>query len=366
MESEYILIEIDGQEVDDIYEDLIKLEVELDDQLAGMFRIRLPLVHQPDGTWTYLDDERFTLWKKTAIKAGFQDGTEDVLTGYITHVRPSFNPDPKQNVLEIWGMDESVLMDREEKLKDWPNKKDSDIAKDIFNLYGFTPEVEDTKVVHDEKVSTIIQRETDMRFLRRLALRNGFECCVENSTAYFSKPRLDEKPQSLLAYYFGDETNLNRLSIEVNGLTPVNASMYQVDRLNKKVLDTAIDSSQQKPMGKSGYSDFLAPGMNPALVYVSMNAVTGKPEMDALCQGFLHKAEWFVSADGEIAGNHYGHVLKARSKVTIKGIGETYSGVYYVSHVTHTYSPDGYVQHFKAKRNALMPKGKEDFSASPR
>ena len=36
-------------------------------------------------------------------------------------------------------MDASVLMDREDKLKDWPNKKDSDIATEIFRRYGLTP-----------------------------------------------------------------------------------------------------------------------------------------------------------------------------------------------------------------------------------
>src|SRR5216683_2804527 len=124
--------------------------------------------------------------------------------------------------LEIWGMDGSVLMDREEKLKDWPDKKDSDIAAEIFSLYGLTPETEDTVVTHDEKVSTIIQRETDIQFLRRLALRNGFECYVEGKTGYFRPPQVDAPPQPVLAVHFGDETNVRHLAIEVNALTPTN------------------------------------------------------------------------------------------------------------------------------------------------
>jgi hypothetical protein len=48
--------------------------------------------------------------------------------------------------------------------------------------------------------------------------------------------------------------------------------------------------------------------------------------------------------------------------VTIKGIGETYSGVYYVSHVTHSFTPDGYTQSFQVKRNAIHTTGAEDFS----
>jgi hypothetical protein len=364
MEFENIYIEIEGEEVSDIYEDLISLEVELDDQLAGMFRIRLPLTQEKDGTWSYLEDENFMIWKSVCIKAGFESGMEDLISGYITHVKPLFDPDPVRCVLEIWGMDESVLMDREEKLKDWPNKKDSDIASEIFGLYGFAVEVEDTQIVHDEAVSTIIQRETDMRFLRRLAERNGFECYVENGTGYFCKSQLEGKPQPVLAYMFGEETNLNRFSIEVNGLTPANAAMFQVDRLNKEIMEAVVEGSMQKILGSMEFNGFLAPGMEPSLVFVGMDAVTGKPEMDVLCQGLFHKAEWFVSAEGEVAGNLYGHVLKARGMVTIKGIGETYSGIYYVSHVTHSFTPGGYVQCFKVKRNALMPIGSEEFAAS--
>lgn len=364
MEVERLYIEIDGREIGDVYPDIISLEVELDDRLADMFRIRLPLMKREDGSWTYLDDEHFAMWKTVTIGAGFQDGTEELILGRITHIKPWFDSDPTLCVLEIWGMDESVLMDREEKLKDWPNKKDSDIASEIFGLYGFTADVEDTSVVHDEAVSTIIQRETDMQFLRRLALRNGFQCYVEGTTGYFRTPRLDDAPQPVLACHFGPETGLNRFSAEVNGLTPANVAMFQVDRLNKEVLDAAAESSMQTALGSTGPGDLLAAGMDPPKTYVAMNAVTGKPEMDALCRGFFHSAEWFLSAEGEIAGNLYGHVLRARRTVTVKGVGETYSGVYYVSHVTHSFTPGGYVQSFKLKRNALMPTGSEDFSGS--
>ncbi|MHC4117211.1 MAG: hypothetical protein ACYSWO_06855 [Planctomycetota bacterium] len=37
MEHENFSIEIEGEEIEDLYPDLIGLEVELDDELAGMF-----------------------------------------------------------------------------------------------------------------------------------------------------------------------------------------------------------------------------------------------------------------------------------------------------------------------------------------
>jgi phage protein D len=324
--------------------------------------LRLAIRQQRNGPWTYLDEERFRIWKPLTLSAGFNTGAEVLMSGYITQVKPAFDPDPTQCTLEIWGMDGSVLMDREEKLRAWPNGKDSSIASDIFRSYRLSPRVDDTQVVHNQTLSTILQRETDMQFLQRLALRNGFECYVEGTTGYFRKPQVGATAQPVLAVHFGEQTNVNRLSIEVNALTPTNVTMFQVDRLSKGVLDTTVTTSQQPALGAT--RNFLPPGMAQGQMYLSMNVTTGRPEMAALCQGLFHEAEWFVTAEGEIAGNQYGHVLKPRGTVTIKGVGETYSGMYYVTHVTHTFTNSGYTQFFRAKRNALMPTGRENFAAS--
>jgi phage protein D len=362
MEFENYKIVIDGDEIPELYQDMIALEVELDEEMAGMFRLHIALLQEQDGTWPYLDDDRFQIWKQVTITAGFENGAEELFIGYITQVKPVFDPDLSESTLEIWGMDGSVLMDREEILKDWPNKKDSDIAQEIINNYGFTPHVEDTEVIHDEAVSTVIQRETDIQFLKRLALRNGLECYVEGTTGFFKSPQVDADPQPPLAVHFGAETNVISFSIEVNALTPANVGMSQIDRANKEILSAAVENSEQEPLGSSGTTELLAVGMNPAQTFMSMNVATGIPEMNALCQGLFHLAEWFITGEGEINANQYGHVLKPRGTVTIKGVGETYSGVYYVIHVTHSFSGDGYMQSFKVRRNALMPTGSEDFA----
>jgi phage protein D len=378
MECERFILKTEDGEVDVPKTDLINLEVELDNELASMFRLRLAIRQQRNGTWTYLDEPSFRIWKPLTISAGFDTGVEALMSGYITHVKPAFDPDPAQCTLEIWGMDGSVRMDREEKLVAWPNAKDSTIAWEIFRLYGFASvpadpqRIEDTLIIHNEAVSTILQRETDIQFLKRLALRNGFECYVEGTTGYFRKPQVGANPQPVLAVHFGEETNVNRLSIEVNALTPANVTMFQVDLTSKGmpeaaatngqqpvdqtshgVLEVAVTTSQQPALGAT--RSFPSPDIAPGQMHISMNVTTGYPEMDALCQALFHEAEWFVTAEGEIAGNQYGHVLKPRGTVTIKGVGETYSGLYYVTHVTHTFTSSGYTQFFRAKRNALMP-----------
>lgn len=364
MEREYFRIEIDGEEISDLYADLVSIDVDLDDDMASMFKLKISVQQNPDGTWRYLDDERLSVWRPVVISVGFEGNMEEVISGYITHLQQYFDPDPSQCVLDVLGMDNSVLLDREEKLKDWPNKKDSDIASEIFNVYGFTPVTGDTAVVHDEKVSTIIQRETDMRFLRRLALRNGFECYVDGTNAYFRPPQIDDAPQPVLAVHFGDETNVRGLSFEVDALKGASVEMFQIDRSNKNVLDASAQTSQMTLLGQKDPASLLTSGVDPARVYVGMNVATGNPEMTALCQGLFHEYSWFVTGEGEIIGNKYASVLRPRKTVTIKGAGETYSGVYYVSHVTHRITAEGYTQNFKVKRNAILPSGDEDFGSS--
>ena len=187
---------------------------------------------------------------------------------------------------------------------------------------------------------------------------------VEGSTGYFRPPQVDDPPQPVLAVLFGDETNVERLSIEVNAVKSTQVAMFQIDRSDKSVLDASATTGQLTSLGGKDAAALLTSAVDPAKIYVGMNVATGNPEMTALCQGLFDEYGWFVTAEGEISGNKYGHVLKPRKTVTIKGIGETHSGVYYVNHVTHSFSSGGYSQFFRVKRNAIMLSGSEDFSVA--
>lgn len=362
---ESLVVEVGGREAADLYADLVRLEVELSDDAPATFRLTLAMYRSADGAWPYLDEERLRAWNRIAVRVGFAGGGhEELVSGYVTRVRPWFEADETRCTLEVEGMDGSVLMDREEKLKDWPNKKDSDIAREILGRYGFTPRVEETQVVHDEVLSTVIQRETDLEFLRRLALRNGFSCWVEGTTGHFRPLPADPVPQPTLAAHFGGETSLAFFTATVDALRPAEVSMFQVDRFNKETISAASRPSARQPLGRMDAAALLRGGVEPGRVYVARNAATGISEMAALCQGVFDEGGWFVSGEGETLPSAYPHVLKPRGLVTIKGVGESYSGVYYVSHVRHTLTGAGYAQFFRVRRDALLPTGAEDFASA--
>ncbi len=364
MAFDSFLITLDGEEATDLYADLVSLDVELCDDLPASFRLVVGTAKEEDGTWTYLDEERFRPWTTVTVEAGFvESGREEVFAGYVTSVIPTFDPNASRSRLEIAGLDGSVLMDREEKLAAWPNKKDSDIARELFQLHGLTPTVEDTAVVHDEALSTVIQRETDWQFIRRLALRNGFACWVEGTTGFFRPIPVEAEPQPVLAAHFEAETNLTRFSLTVDALRPAEVAMFQVDRFGKEILTAEVTASPQEALGALSGPALLTADVPMGRVVVAKNAATGTPEMEALCRGLVREGSWFVSGEGEIDAGAYGHVLRPRALVTIKGVGETHSGVYYVSFARHSFTCDSYTQYFRVQRDGLLPTGSETFAS---
>lgn len=366
MANESFVIKFDGEEATDLYDELLALEVELSDERPATFRMSIAIAKDPSsGAWRFQDEERFRIWKQVDIAVGFVDGGhEDVMSGYITRVQPVYAQDDAQCVLEIAGMDGSVLMDREEKLKDWPDKTDSDIAREILGTYPLDVHVEDTEIVHEESYSTVIQRETDLRFIQRLARRNGFDFFVDGGTAHFQRVEAQVVRHPVLAAHFGLETTLTSFRATVDAMRPARVSMFQLDHLTKEVLVAEVDSLAGNLLGSLDAAALVPPSLpGQSMVYVANNAVTGRPEMDALCRNLFTQGAAFVTGEGDVDSSVYEHVLRPRGLVTIKGIGETYSGDYYVTHVRHTISRDGYGQSVRVTRNALLPTGDEAFSA---
>src|SRR5215218_6747082 len=105
MVQESLRVRIGGQEIEDLYRDLITLEVELDEELAAMCRITLALLLLPDGRWTHLDDDRLAPWQPVSVSVSLGGSEEELFSGFVTHLRPEFGEAPEACRLEIWGVD---------------------------------------------------------------------------------------------------------------------------------------------------------------------------------------------------------------------------------------------------------------------
>jgi hypothetical protein len=77
--------------------------------------------------------------------------------------------------------------------------------------------------------------------------------------------------------------------------------------------------------------------------------------------GVLRRNAWCVTATGHLNGLRYGHVLRTRKLVTVKGLGEPHNGTYYVRKVRHQLTARTYDMDFELVRNGLGSLGSEDF-----
>ena len=89
---------------------------------------------------------------------------------------------PAGATVDVWGQDASVLMGLEEKVREWSGMTDSAVANQIFASYdSVTPAPDNTRddtPVHSEDEHTLMQRGSDIAFLRRLARRTGRWCRI--------------------------------------------------------------------------------------------------------------------------------------------------------------------------------------------
>ena len=348
-------IEINDQDASDIISSLLEMEVEDDHRLTATFKLKLAINRTGGGTWIYLDDERLKLWNKIKITLNIKGADTELIKGYITQIKPHIEIEENNCCLIVTGMDSSCLMSVEETIKDWPNKTDSDIANEILSSYGLSPTVDAVDVVHDEAVSTIIQRETDIRFLKRLARRNGFECFVKGDEGFFRKPVFTDPPQPVLAAHFGADTNLMSFEASLHALRPTKVEMHQIDTVGKEILDAQLEEGDQPALGRDAALSLPIPNGTSSKMFVKQTVATSQPEMENLCLALLDEAEWFLQGRGEVNTVVYGSVIQTRALVPIKGVGEPFSGMYYVTNVKHNFSVGNYVQKFTARRNALAP-----------
>jgi hypothetical protein len=61
-----------------------------------------------------------------------------------------------------------------------------------------------------------------------------------------------------------------------------------------------------------------------------------------------------VSASGTLDVLRYGHILKARQLVGVRGGGAPFDGLYYVNSVTHNIKVGEYKENFTLSRNGLL------------
>jgi len=384
--SETYQIIIGGQPVDaGLYTALTSLEVEENMDLPGALQLNLPVNRSPSGDLTYVSDSRFQPLTNIAVVvtpgAGSAGGlagaaasavggllggrssgpaAQCIFDGYILSQKLHLEKGVTNSTLAVWGQDASWLMNMEEKVKEWVDVTDADVAASIFGDYGITPadeNIDDDSPTHTEDGHSLMQRGTDIQFLRTLARRNGKICrvaCADQPgqrTGYFATPSLDADPVLTLA--LGDPTSwpVDALSIDFDVTKPTSVVARQALFTDDDEDGVSADTSDSglTALGERDLADFAGQPMTVMLAA----PVDDGGELTLRAQSLLREADWFVRCEGEADAAKLNAVLRAGTLVEIDGIGSLHSGKYFVWSVRHTITSGSHKMKFVLMRNAV-------------
>ena len=161
--------------------DVIEVSVHEDVSVPSMFVLRLKNWDMIRLIVTWVDDALFGVGNEVEVQMGYVDNVETLLIGEITGLEPEFQAGVPPTVT-VRGYDRRHRLMRGRKTRSFTGVKDSDIASQIANERGLTPDTTDTAVTLDYVLQ---HNQTDLEFLQDRAARIGYEVVVEDKTLLF-------------------------------------------------------------------------------------------------------------------------------------------------------------------------------------
>jgi hypothetical protein len=316
-----------------------------------LYRIRYE-IEIDSGDFAMLTDGRLDVGSELSVLVPGKSGNECLVKGPVGSHREHFEHGGAGSYVEIRGADNAIKMDREAKSALWSDVTDSDAVQSILGGYGFTPDVDTTSAGHYETKHTLVQRESDLAFLRKLARRNGFlfwlSCDATGiETAHFKKPPVDGQSTVTLAINQSPPA-FKSLELRWDVERPTSIDGKQLDLNSGEDIDGASDTSTLAALGSSDLktltgdvrSMFLAPPADDA------------GDLKGRASGALVDSCFFIRASGETQLSVTGAPIRAHSVITIAGAGSRHSGAYFVAGVRHTIDPVSHRMELDLLRNA--------------
>jgi hypothetical protein len=336
---------------------LTQVQVTMDASGHDGFQLSLKVARDAVVDYSLVASGALDPFKRVVVAVLFGAVPEVLIDGVITHVQLTPSAEPGASTLSVTGKDVSQMLDLEEKNEAFPNQPDFVIAAGIigsYAQYGLMPATSPTTDVPIELQRTPRQAETDLACLNRLARRNGYVFYVEPvtfgvNTAYWGPENRLSLPQPALTLGLGSQNNVRGIHFSYDGLAPVGTKVTILEPITGmtipipplpalKVPPLAANPTvpRRSTLARDAAQQSAAQGVGTALSS-AMNAADS------------------VSAQGELDAATYGHALRARKLVGVRGAGLTYDGLYFVRQVTHTIVPGtSYTQSFSLSREGTV------------
>jgi hypothetical protein len=306
-----------------------------------------------EGDFPLLKEGKLGPGSELSVLVPAPDATHCLVKGPVYGQQIRFEQGGSGSTLTVLGADSSLKMDREDKVAAWSELTDSSAVSSILSQAGFVPDVETTAAGHAELKHTLIQRETDLAFVRRLARRNGYLFWVDSDelgveTAHFKRPVLDgEGALDLIINLTDPRPNVTALEISWDVERPTSTEAAELDLNDKSDISGAVASSPLTPLGGAGLADIAA---EPRVAHVRA-PVDDAGDLGARSEGTLIEASFFVRATGATTLSALGGVMRAHTLVNLRGVGSRHSGLWFCAAVRHSIDSTEHRMDFDLIRN---------------
>lgn len=306
-----------------------------------------------DGDFPLLKENKLGPGSDISVLAPTSDTTHCLVKGPVYGQHIHFEQGGSGSSLVVLGSDSLIKLDREDKAVAWSDLTDSAAVTAILSQNGFVPDVENTSAGHFELKHTLIQRETDLAFIRRLARRNGclfWLSCDELGieTAHFKRPVLDGEAACELVINLTDpRSNVTSLDISWDVERPTKAEAVELDLNTKSDITGTIERSPLTAMGGSALADIVSDSRRAHV----RAPVDDSGDLQARSEGTLIDASFFVHASGATTLSALGKVVRTHTLVNVRGVGSRHSGLWYCSSVRHVIDASEHRMEFDLIRN---------------
>jgi Bacteriophage probable baseplate hub protein len=310
----------------------------------------------------YSDSDLFDPGKELELWMGYY-GTNSLrlmIRGQITALRPAF-PASGASTLAISGLNVLHKL-RTEKVtfaykgaSENEGVTDKQIAQQIESRLGIKIKID--PAAEQNKYTYILQEDQyDIIFLLERARRIGFDLYVEeegeNGQAKESVLHFEPSEKVRQVTY---ELEYGRSLIDFKpDLTTANqvgeVTVRGWDALNKKKIEVTVKRSEinVKGIGTKGNQAAIEQSFNQRKEIISTKPIESEAEAKTLATSTLKAIiKEMVKGNGSTVGLT---ALRAGIVVQISGLGERFSGKYFITATTHTIGESGYTTQFECRR----------------
>lgn len=340
------------------------LEVEENLDMPSAFSLSFPVNTSDAGDLSFINDPRLQPFSTLAVVTAAEDQRpECIFDGLVLSQKLHLERGSVNSDVVVWGQDFSWKMNLEEKSREWVDLSDGTTANQIFSEYGIAPSPDNQandSPMHSETAQSLMQRGTDIQFLRRLARRTGKlvrVCCGDAPGArvgYFARPNLTAPPAAILILNDLEKWNVASLDLEWDVARP--NAVVASQKLYTDTSEGVQSDLTASPLGLLGERPLESFAGQVAKTRLS-TVVSDGGDLKLRAEAVLIDSGWFVHVRGETEVSRLKKILRAGQIVEIANIGSLHSGKYLVWSVRHSISIEAHRMSFHLVRNALGPLG---------